>query len=145
MSGDSQAGRRTSAKSVDCRNSGRSFRRNGKNCAAAGGVDEETGRKDLNRSVVPIWSAVTCHRFSRSRLVATFCVYAPFLKTCRRQAAADQSADRSAHSKSILLFFFHRIQQIGNYQPLAIVLLPNPENSYHSQRTVGSASFFSIR
>ena len=40
-----------------------------------------------------IWSAITCYRFSRSRLVATR------FKQLPRQAAAYQSGDKSPHCK----------------------------------------------
>ena len=55
----------------------------------------------------PLWSAVTCHRFGPGRPVAAFLRSAgPRVSTNLvfhlqrlRQVAADQSADRSAHSK----------------------------------------------
>jgi len=45
-----------------------------------------------------LFSAVTCHRFGRLRPVAAFGGFEYLRK--RQQAAAGQSADRSAHSKS---------------------------------------------
>src|SRR5437016_5718392 len=47
------------------------------------------------------WSALTCQRFGRLRPVATT-VWLSLFKH-RRQAASDQSADRSAHSKKLPL------------------------------------------
>ncbi len=47
-----------------------------------------------------LWSAVTCYRFYRPRLVAA--ILEAELASSRRQVAADQSADKSAHSKKWL-------------------------------------------
>jgi hypothetical protein len=44
------------------------------------------------------WSALTCQRFGRSRPVAADGSF-EFTDSAGRQAALDQSADRSAHSK----------------------------------------------
>jgi len=44
-----------------------------------------------------LWSAVTCHRFGITRPVAASAGYVP--ADHRRQAASDQSGDRSPHSK----------------------------------------------
>src|SRR5882724_9085683 len=44
-----------------------------------------------------LWSAVTCYRFRRPRLVAAR--EGPQLGSSRRQVAVYQSADKSAHSK----------------------------------------------
>jgi len=49
---------------------------------------------------VALWSAVTCHRFGRSRPVATM-VRLSLLQGLRRQAAEGQSGDRSPHSKEL--------------------------------------------
>jgi hypothetical protein len=46
-----------------------------------------------------LWSALTCQRFGRSRIVATMLV--GLLQRVRRQAATDQSGDRSPHSKGL--------------------------------------------
>ncbi len=47
-----------------------------------------------------LWSALTCQRFGRSRLVATT-FYLRLSQRMRRQDAADQSGDRSPHSKEL--------------------------------------------
>src|SRR5438309_5164501 len=52
-------------------------------------------------SEITPWSALTCQRFGRLRPVATT-VWLSLFKH-RRQAASDQSADRSAHSKKLPL------------------------------------------
>src|SRR5512145_1911637 len=41
----------------------------------------------------PLWSAVTCHRFNSAATCRS--------STMRQQAAADQSGDRSPHSKEM--------------------------------------------
>src|SRR5438128_12431569 len=52
-------------------------------------------------TVATPWSALTCQRFGRLRPVATT-VWLSLFKH-RRQAASDQGADRSAHSKKLPL------------------------------------------
>src|SRR6185437_2588787 len=52
------------------------------------------------KTIHNFWSAVTCHRFSRSRPVATSC-HAKFPQALGRQTAQDQSGDRSPHSKKV--------------------------------------------
>ncbi|MDQ6651474.1 MAG: hypothetical protein M3Y84_01885 [Acidobacteriota bacterium] len=54
------------------------------------------------RKGVPLWSALTCQRFGRSRLVAAMVELR--LRTHRRQAASDQSGDLSPHSKELPLY-----------------------------------------
>ena len=73
----------------------------------------------LTSSEITPWSALTCQRFGRLRPVATT-VWLSLFKH-RRQAASDQSADRSAHSKKLPLLL---VQSFLQFAPF-----PRPQES----------------